>query len=68
MARLILFVTLVAGLALAAAAAVAALRSFSDTEPSGDTQTGLPAPLRMIAFVFLFLLTTGVSTGLLGAS
>ena len=67
MARLILFATLVAGLALAAMAAVAMLRTLSDREPEARDAAGLPAPLRMIAFVFLFLLTTGVSTGLLGA-
>ena len=67
MARLILFATLVAGLALAAMAAVAALRSFSDARPVGTDAPGLPAPLRMVAFVFLMMLTTGVSTGLLGS-
>ena len=66
MARLILFATLLAGLALAAAALIAALRGLSD-ERSATDATGLPPPLRMVAFVFLFLLTTGVSTGLLGA-
>lgn len=67
MARLILFATLLAGLALAAMAVVAALRSFSDAEAAPGPTQGLPEPLRMIAFIFLFLLTTGVSTGLLGA-
>ena len=67
MARMILFATLLAGLALAAAAMVAALRGFSD-DTAAQGSPGLPAPLRMVAFVFLFLLTTGVSTGLLGAS
>ena len=66
MARMILFATLLAGLALAAAALIAALRGLSD-ERSAPDATGLPPPLRMVAFVFLFLLTTGVSTGLLGA-
>ena len=66
MARLILFATLLAGLALAAAAMVAALRGLSDDRAAADAP-GLPAPLRMVAFAFLFLLTTGVSTGLLGA-
>ena len=66
MARMILFATLLAGLALAAAAMVAALRGLSDDGRASDAP-GLPAPLRMVAFVFLFLLTTGVSTGLLGA-
>ena len=66
MARLILFVTLVAGLALAVMAAIAALRSFSRADDAAEA-AALPAPLRMIAFVFLFALTTGVSTGLLGA-
>ncbi|WP_386683340.1 hypothetical protein [Loktanella sp. R86503] len=66
MARLILFLTLVCGLAIVAMAAIAALRTASTQEGAGTAQ-GLPGPVRMIAFVFLFALTTGVSTGLLGA-
>ena len=66
MARMILFATLLAGLALSAAALVAALRGLS-SDRAGPDAAGLPEPLRLVAFVFLFLLTTGVSTGLLGA-
>jgi hypothetical protein len=66
MARLILFLTLLCGLAIVAMAGVAALRTAS-TQEDASTPQGLPGPVRMIAFIFLFALTTGVSTGLLGA-
>jgi hypothetical protein len=67
MARLILFLTLLGGLAIAAMAAFAALRSVSLQEDANGERPGLPSAVRMIAFIFLFALTTGVSTGLLGA-
>jgi hypothetical protein len=67
MARLILFLTLLGGLAIAAMAAFAALRSLSLQEDANGAPPGLPSAVRMIAFIFLFALTTGVSTGLLGA-
>ena len=67
MARLILFLTLLGGLAIAAVAAFAALQSVSLQKDANGAPLGLLGAVRMIAFIFLFVLTTGVSTGLLGA-
>ncbi|SHF43825.1 hypothetical protein SAMN05444339_10686 [Loktanella atrilutea] len=67
MARLILFFALLTGLALAAMAALAALRNLSDSEHAATPVTGLPGPVRMISFGFMILLLLGVSTGLVGA-
>lgn len=66
MTRLILFVFLLAGLALAFAAVMNGLRALQAPQPDGDAK-GLPAPLRMISYTLLMIVMLGVSSGLLGA-
>ncbi len=68
MARLILFIVLLAGMAQAVLAGLAALRGFSAADDSESDPTGLPAPLRAISYTFMMVLLLGVSTGWLGAS
>ena len=67
MARLILFVFLLVGVALAFAAVMLALRALGPRpEPQrGDT---LPTTFRTIAYVLLLLLMLGITTGLIGAA
>lgn len=66
MARLILFVLLIAGVALAFASVMLALRAVGPrAEPQrGDT---MPDTFRTIAYVLLVLLMFGVVSGWLGA-
>ncbi|RYH01863.1 hypothetical protein EU805_11780 [Salipiger sp. IMCC34102] len=66
MLRLVLFLFLIAGVALAFASVMAALRAAAPNVPS--TETSMPRPFRLIAFVLLFVLMTGLATGWLGAA
>lgn len=66
MMRLILFVFLLAGLALAFAAVMTGLRALQSPQ-AATPSPGLPAPLRMISYTLLMIVMLGVSSGLLGA-
>lgn len=68
MARLILFLMLFAALAFALAAAVTAWRAL--TAPSSRlpavTEDRMPNSIRNVAYVVLFLLLAGLTSGWLG--
>ena len=66
MLRLVLFVFLLAGVALAFASVMLALRAVGPDAP--ETETAMPRPFRLIAFVLLFVLMSGLATGWLGAA
>ena len=66
MLRLVLFVFLLAGVALAFASIMLALRAAAPDAP--ETETAMPRPFRLIAFVLLFVLMSGLATGWLGAA
>ncbi len=67
MMRLILFVFLLAGVALAFASVMMALRAVA---PANDTRKGdtMPKTFSTIAYVLLILLMFGIATGWLGAA
>jgi hypothetical protein len=69
MTRLILFVLLVAAVALALASVITAMRSFGSLV-SGvkGVSTTMPDTFRTIAYVLLIILMFGVATGWLGAA
>ena len=67
MMRFVLFLFLLSGVLVAFAGAMAALRAVrADTSAQRDAP--MPRPFRLIAFVLLFLLLTGLGAGLLGAA
>lgn len=69
MARLILFLVLFAALALALAAAVTAWRVLSAPAPTPQPavrEDGMPPAIRNTAYVLLFLLLAGLTSGWLG--
>lgn len=65
--RLILFVFLVAALALAIGSVTTMLRSFGATAQAVTTGNKLPSTIRTISYVLLVALMLGVVTGWLGA-
>ncbi len=67
MARIILFVMLMAGILLAIAVMVAALRALSVSDDTGGDAQGLPAPVKAVSYTFLMVLLLGVTTGMVGA-
>ncbi|PYE81272.1 hypothetical protein [Pseudoroseicyclus aestuarii] len=69
MTRLILLLTILAGLALAAAALLRGLQSRrSGTPLPARQETAMPPAFRTLSYLVLFLLMLGVSTGVLGAA
>ena len=67
MMRLVLFVFLLAGLVLAFASVMIALRVIAPSHTSG-TGDSMPRTFSTIAYVLLILLMFGVVTGWLGAA
>ncbi len=70
MARLILFLLLFAALAFALAAAVTAWRALTAPPPPSRlpvvTEDRMPNSIRNVAYVVLFLLLAGLTSGWLG--
>ena len=69
MARLILFLMLFGALAFAFAAAVVAWRALTAPAPTpvpAVREDGMPPAIRNTAYVLLFLLLAGLTSGLLG--
>jgi cell division protein FtsX len=66
MFRLVLFVLLVAAIALALTSVMLALRSYA--LPAAKPEDTMPTTFRNIAYVLLILLMFGVVTGWLGAA
>ena len=72
MARLILFLLLFAALVLALAAAVTAWRAMTASPPPSSlpavTEDRMPPAIRNVAYVLLFVLLAGLTSGWLGPS
>jgi hypothetical protein len=71
MVRLILFLALFAALAFAFAGAVAAWRAVSAPTPArlpATREDRMPHSIRNVAYVVLFLLLAGLTSGWLGPS
>lgn len=68
MLRLILFVVLLAALAIAFASVMAALRAVGPLATETTKGDSMPQTIRNIAYVLLILLMCGVSLGWLGAA
>ena len=68
MMRLILFVFLLAGILLAFAAVVTAVKAVAPRHGAAPREDTMPKTFSMIAYILLILLMVGISLGWLGAA